>query len=136
MLVSLFLVCLVISCHILFSGVFYFFLSKAFRYVVNLIVCNRSNFFEGTLSAMTFLYSTGFLVSHKFGYGLSTLSLNSRKSLFSYFISSLMQGSLSGELFSIDKFVGFLLFLCCLSPALIHGGMIRYKGLLQYSCIC
>ena len=42
--------------------------------------------------------STAFIVSHRFEYDVSTLSLNSRKSLIFFFISSLTKLSLSKEL--------------------------------------
>jgi hypothetical protein len=47
-------------------------------------------------------------VSHKFGYGMSSVSLNFRKSLISFFISSLTKLSLSRELFSFHRNVSFM----------------------------
>jgi hypothetical protein len=47
-------------------------------------------------------------VSHKLGYDVSIFSLNSRKSLISFFISSLTKLSLSKELFSFHVYVDFL----------------------------
>jgi hypothetical protein len=42
--------------------------------------------FLEALRAMSFPLSTAFLVSHKFVYGVPSLSLNSKKSLISFFI--------------------------------------------------
>jgi hypothetical protein len=52
------------------------------------------SFFEA-LRAMSFLLRTAFIVSHKFGYVVTSFSLNSEKSLISFFISSLTKFSLS-----------------------------------------
>jgi hypothetical protein len=57
---------------------------------------------------MNFPLSTAFIVSNKFGDYMSTFSLNSRKSLISFFISSLTKLSLIKELFSFFLYVGFL----------------------------
>jgi hypothetical protein len=43
-----------------------------------------SNFFIGALSAMNFLFSSVFIVSHKFGYVMPLFSLHSKKSLISF----------------------------------------------------
>jgi hypothetical protein len=43
------------------------------------------------LSTMNFPLSTASIVSHKFGYIVSSFSLNSRKSIISFFTSSLTQ---------------------------------------------
>ena len=63
------------------------------------------------LYAMIFAFNTVLIVSHMFGYVGYSFSLNSRKFLISFFISSLTQWSLSRELFSFHEFVGFLLLL-------------------------
>jgi hypothetical protein len=57
---------------------------------------------------MNFPLITAFSVSHKFGYEVSIFSLNSRKPLISFFISSLTKLSLSRELFSFHVYVVFL----------------------------
>ena len=67
-----------------------------------------SIFFIWAPSAMNFLLSTAFIVSHRFGYVVSSFSLNSRKTLISFLIFSLTQGWLSSWLFTFHKFVGFL----------------------------
>ena len=54
-----------------------------------------SSFFLEALRAMCFPLRTAFLVSHKFGYVVASFSLNSKKSLISFFISSLTKESLS-----------------------------------------
>jgi hypothetical protein len=57
-------------------------------------------------------------MSHKFGYVVSSFSLNSKKSLISFFISSLTKLSLSRALFSFHVYVGFLLLLLLLKTCL------------------
>jgi hypothetical protein len=74
-------------------------------------VWELSNFFMRALSVMNFPLSS-FIVSHKFEYVVPSLSLNFRKSLIYLFISSLSQWSLSRELFSFHKYVGFFFFFC------------------------
>jgi hypothetical protein len=49
---------------------------------------------------------TAFIVSDKFGYLVASFSLNSKKSLFSFFISSLTKESLNRVLFSFHVNVG------------------------------
>jgi hypothetical protein len=105
--------CLIISCCLL--GVFASFCSRASRCVVKLLVCALSSFFLAALRAMSFPLSNVFIVSHKFGYVVPSFSLNSKKSLISFFISSLTKLSLSRALFSFHVCVGFLLFLLLLN---------------------
>ena len=58
---------------------------------------------------MNFPLRNAFIVSHKFGYVVASFSLNSKKSLISFFISSLTKVSLSSSvLFSFHVNVGFL----------------------------
>jgi hypothetical protein len=57
--------------------------------------CRISHFFMKVLGAMNLPFRTAFIVSHKFGYAMSSFTLNSRKSLISFFISSLTKFSLS-----------------------------------------
>jgi hypothetical protein len=57
-------------------------------------------------------------VSHKFGCVVASFSLNSKKSLISFFISSLSKQSLSRVLFSFHVNVGFLLFMLLLKISL------------------
>ena len=64
---------------------------------------------------MSFPLSTAFIVSHKFGYVVPSFSLNSIKSLISFFISTLIKLSLSREIFSFHQYVAFLLFLLLMS---------------------
>jgi hypothetical protein len=75
--------------------------------MVKLLVWALSKFFIKAFSAITFPLSTAFIV---FRYVVYSSSMNSRKSS----ISSLIQRSLSGELFSFHEFIGFLLFLLLL----------------------
>jgi hypothetical protein len=67
---------------------------------------------------MSFSLSTAFTVSYKFGYVVPLFSLNSKKSLISFFISSLTKLSLNRELLSFHVYVGFLLFLLILKNSL------------------
>jgi hypothetical protein len=67
-------------------------------------------------------------VSHKFGYVVASFSLNSKMSLISFSISSLIMVSLSRVLFSFHVNVGFLLFILLFKISLslwysdkIHG---------------
>ena len=59
------------------------------------------------LRAISFTLRTAFIVSHKFGYVVASFSLNSKKSLISFFISSLTKLSLGRALFSIHVYVCF-----------------------------
>jgi hypothetical protein len=120
-----------IFCHLLLLGVF---VSFCFFFVLELsnvllcaiwphIVYDPSNFFMKVFSAINFPLCTAFIVSHKFGYVMPSFSLNSTKTLISFFISSLTK--LCRELFSFHEYVGFLLLLLSsLSPwwyDRIHG---------------
>ena len=62
---------------------------------------------EDLLQAMNFPLSIASIMSYKFAYDVSTFSLNSRKSLISFFISSLTKLLSSKELFSFHIYVGF-----------------------------
>jgi hypothetical protein len=77
--------------------------------------------FGGAVRAMSFPLRTDFIVSHKFGYVVASFSLNSRKSLISFFISCLTKVSLRRVLFSFLVNVVFLLFmlLCKISLSLL-----------------
>jgi hypothetical protein len=59
---------LIISCCLLFLGVFASFQSRAFRCAVKLLVYVLSSFFFEELRDMSFPFSTAFTVSHKFGF--------------------------------------------------------------------
>jgi hypothetical protein len=69
-------------------------------------------FFLEAPRAIHFPLRTALLVSHKFGYVVSSFSLNSKK-VFNFFISSLTK-VLSGLLFSFQVNVGYLLFMLLL----------------------
>ena len=77
-----------------------------------------SSFFFNSMKAMRFPLWTAFIVSHKFGYVVASFSLNSKKSLISFLISSLTKESLSRVLFSFHVNVGFLLFMLLLKIGL------------------
>jgi hypothetical protein len=84
------------------------------RCAVRLLVYALSSFFLEALRAMCFPLRTAFIVSHKSGYVVATFSLNSKKSLISFFLSSLTKLSLSRLLFSFHLYVGFQLFMLSL----------------------
>ena len=99
---------MIISCLLLLLGEFASVCSGALRCVVKFLVNDLFSFFTRALNAMKFPVRTAFTVSHKFGYEVSIFSLNSRKPLISFFISSLTKLSLSRELFSFHVYVVFL----------------------------
>jgi hypothetical protein len=77
-------------------------------------------------------------VSHKFGYVVSSFSLNSKKSLISFFIPSLTKVSVRRVLFSFHVNVGFLLFMLLLKISLnpwwsdrVHGTISIFLYLLR-----
>jgi hypothetical protein len=79
---------------------------------------------------MSFSLRTAFNVSHKFGYVVSSFSLNSKKSLISFFISFLTK-LLSGVMFSFHKNVGFLLFMLLLKISLRVISSERMHGIIS-----
>lgn len=64
-----------------------------------------------SLNDMNFPLNFAFIVSDTFGYAISSFSLNSMKSLTSFFISFLIKVSLSREFFSFYEYVCFLVLL-------------------------
>jgi len=86
---------LIISCLLLLQGVFASFCSRAFRCAVKLLIYDLSCFFLQVLRTMSFPLSTALIVSHTCGYVVPSFSLNSKKSLISFFISSLPRLSFS-----------------------------------------
>ena len=109
---------LIICCLVHLLGVFSYFCSRAFRYAAKLLVCAPSRFFLEALRAMSFPLSSAFIVSHKVGYVVPSFSLNSKKSLISFFISSLKYLQLSRTFFSFHMYVGFLVVLLLLKTSL------------------
>jgi len=99
---------LIISCCVLLLGVFASSCSRAFRCAVKLLVYAFSSFFLEALRDMSFPLSTAFIVSDKFGYVVPSFSLNSKKTLISFFISSLTKLSLDRALSNFHVYVGFL----------------------------
>jgi hypothetical protein len=70
-------------------------------------------------------------VSHKFGYVVASFSLNSKKSLICFFISSLTKESLSRVLFSFHENVCFLLFMQLLKISLSRWWSNRVHGIIS-----
>ena len=81
--------------------------------------------------AMSFPVRTAFIVSHKFGYVVASFSLNSKKSLISFFITSLTKESWSRVLFSFPVNVGFLLFILLLKISLSPWRSDRMHGIIS-----
>ena len=77
---------LIISCHVLLLGVFVPFSSIAFRCAITLLVYAVSSFILEALKVMSFPLSTDSIVSHNFGHVVPSFSLNSEKSLISFFL--------------------------------------------------
>jgi hypothetical protein len=77
---------------LLLLGEFAFFSSRASRCIVRLHVYALSSFFLEALGAMSVPLGTAFIVSHKFGYVVASFSLNSKKSLISFFYFFLDRG--------------------------------------------
>jgi hypothetical protein len=102
---------LIISCHLHLLGEFPSFFFRAFRCVVKLPVCALSSFISEELRAMSFPLRNAFILSHNMGYVVASFSLNSKKSLISFFMPSLTKVSLRRVLFSFHVNVGFLLFI-------------------------
>jgi hypothetical protein len=67
---------------------------------------------------MSFPLRTAFIVFHKCQYVVASFSLNSKKSLISFFNFSLTIVSLSRVLFSFHVNVGFLLFMLLMKISL------------------
>ena len=110
--------CLIISCCLLLLGEFTSFSFRVSRCAVRLLMYALSSFFLEALSAMSFSLSTVFIVSHKFGYVVASFSLNCKKSLISFFVSSLAKVSLSRVLFSFPLNISVPLFLLLLMMTL------------------
>ena len=98
--------------------ILFLFCSRAFRCVVKLQMCALSSFFLEALRAMSFLLRNAFIVSHELVYVVASFSLNSKKSLISFFIPSLTKVSLRRVLFSFHVNVGFVLFMLLLKISL------------------
>ena len=122
---------LIISCHLLLLGKFASFCSRASRCAFWLLVDALSSSFLEALRAMSLHHRTAFIVSHKFGYVVASLSLNSKNSLISFFISSMTKLSLSRVLFSFHVNVGFLLFMLFLKICLSLWCSDRMLGIIS-----
>ena len=101
-------------------------------------MCALSSFFLEALKAMSFPLINAFIVPHKFVYIVASFSLNSKKSLISFFIPSLTKVSLRRVLFSFHVNVGFPLFMLLLKISLrpwcsdrIHGTISIFLYLLR-----
>jgi hypothetical protein len=78
---------LIISCCLLLLDEFDSYCSRDFGCAINWLVYALSSFFLEALRAMSFFLRNAFIVSHKFGYVVASVSLNSKKSLiFSLFL--------------------------------------------------
>jgi hypothetical protein len=81
----------IISCHLLLLDELASFCFRAFRCAVGMLVYALSSFFLEAQRAMSFPLRNAFILSHKFVYVLASVSLNSKKSLISFYISSLIK---------------------------------------------
>ena len=117
----------IISCHLFLLGEFASFCSRTFRCAIKLLVCALSSFFLAALRAMSFPLWTTFIVSHKFGYIVSSFSLNSKTSSISLFFSSPSYHWVE----CCSDFMSMLAFyyLCCYwRSALLHSDLIGCMG--------
>ena len=128
---------LIISCRLLLLGEFAYFSSRSFRCVVKLLMCALSSFFLEALRAMSFHLRNAFIVSHKFGYVVASFSLNSKKSLISFFIPSLTKVSLKSVVqFPRECWLSIIYVVIEEQTDLVHGDLIGCMGQFQYFCIC
>jgi hypothetical protein len=97
-------------------GDIFSFHSRAFRSTVKLLVYALSSFFLAAFTAMNFPLRTAFILSHKTHYVVASFSLDSKKSLISFFTSSLTKVPLSRGLFSFH--VSIVLFMLLLEISL------------------
>ena len=84
-----------------------------------------------SLRAMSFSLRTAFIVPHKLQYVVASFSLNSKKSLVPFFISSLTKLSLNRVLFCFYVYVGFLLFMLLLKTSLRPWWSNRMHGIIS-----
>ena len=80
---------LIISCHLFLLGELFSFHSRAFRWTVKVLAYDLSIFFLASLTAMKFPLRVALIVSHKNCYVVASFSLDSKKSLISFFTSAL-----------------------------------------------
>lgn len=88
-------------------------------------------FLMWALVTMGVTFDTTFIVSHKLGNVVYSLSLDYRP-FFNFFISVLTQFLFNGKFFRFQKFVRVLLFLLFWYQALIHGDLIAYRELFNF----
>jgi len=124
---------LIISSRLLIWGAFASFCSRTFRLAVKLLGYDLSSLFLKALKTMSFPFSTVAIVSHKFGYVVPSFSLNSKRSLISFFISSFTMLSLSSASMCMWAFCCFC---CYLRQALVHAELIGCMGLFLSPSIC
>ena len=118
------------------SWVYYLpFCCRTFKCAVKLLIYALSCFFLQALRAMCFPISTAFIVSHKFGYVVTSFSLNSKKSFISFLISSLTRLSLSKALFNFHVYVG-ILSLLSLKTSFSPWWTDMMHGIISTSLIC
>ena len=127
---------MIISCCLLLLCHFASFSSRAFRCAIKFLMYVFSRFFLEALRAMSFPLRTVFTVSHKFEYVVASFTLTSKKSLVSFFTSSLTELSLNRVLFSFHVYVGFLLFMLLLKISLSSRWSDRMHEIISIFCIC
>jgi hypothetical protein len=122
---------LIIYCCLLLLGEFASFSSRACRCVVSLLVYALSSFFFQSLRALSFPLRTAFIVSHKFRYVVVSFSLNSKKSLISFFFSSLTKESLVLHDHSIPLPFSLNMGLCYIALTGLCGPTVSASRVLQ-----
>jgi len=122
---------LIISCSLFLLGIFDSFHSSKFWCVDKLFVYALSIFFLEALIAMSFTLRTAFMVSHTFGFVLPSFSLNSKKSLISFFISPWPSYHCVKHCPNSMGMWYFCRFCCYWRPALVCGDLIGCMGLFQ-----
>jgi hypothetical protein len=129
---------LIISWSLLLLGEFASSCFRAFSSTVKLMVYTHFCFFLEALRAMSFPLRTASFVYHKFGYVVASLSLNSEKSLISFFLYSLTKLSWNRVFFTFHMYVDCLLFMLLWKTSLrlwwsdsMHGIMSIFLYLLR-----
>jgi hypothetical protein len=87
-----------------------------------------STFFLEALRAMSFPLRTSFIVFHKFRCVVASFLLNSKKSLISFFISSLTKESLRRVLSVSTRMLAFYYLCCYWRSVLVCGDQIGCMG--------
>ena len=113
-------------------GVFDSFCIRALRYAVKLVVYDLSSFFKNAPRAMNFPLSTVVIVANNFGCAIPSLLLNSKKSLFFFYILAWVHYYWGESCWFSMCMWAFCCF-GCYWKQLVHGNVTGCIGLLQFS---